>query len=92
MRWPPEDVTDSRTTALPESTRMTYDKPTQDLRGTEPARQTDDPSLADSDSSKPIGPTSAADDSRPGLRLGVILLVVFLVVMAIAIVWAVAVA
>jgi hypothetical protein len=72
------------------SRAVTYDKHTDDLRGTEPARQTDDPALADSESPAPIGPTPAADDSRPGMRIGLVLLVVFLGTLAIAIVWAVA--
>lgn len=58
---------------------MAHQRPTDDLRGTEPARQTDDPGLSD----RPGDPAGAAgpviSDSRPGVIIGLAVLGLFLV-------------
>ena len=53
---------------------MAHERPTDDLRGTEPARQSNDPALTE------------RPDSRPGVALGLAFLAVFLVVIVAAIV------
>jgi hypothetical protein len=58
---------------LHEAVRMAHQRPTDQLRGTEPARQASDPSLEE------------GDDSRPGVALAIGFLVVFLIVIAAAI-------
>ena len=60
---------------------MTDQRPTDDLRGTEPARQTRDPALSERDSDNPVGPTSPLQDSRPGIWVAVAFLVLFVVVL-----------
>lgn len=51
---------------------MAHQRPTDQLRGTEPARQSSDPSL------------SEGGDSRPGVALGIGFLVVFAIVIVAA--------
>jgi hypothetical protein len=58
---------------------MAHQRPT-DLRGTEPARQADDPGLSDSVTGDE-GSSGAGPDSRPGVLIAVVLLVVFIVVL-----------
>jgi hypothetical protein len=64
---------------------MAHERPTDDLRGTEPARQVDDEGLSDGPASRAVGPTSPVQDSRPGVILAVVLLALFLVVLVAAI-------
>jgi hypothetical protein len=65
---------------------MNLERPTDDLRGTEPARQTNDPALSERDADDPIGPTAAVQDSGPGIVLAIALLGIFLVVLVAAVV------
>ena len=65
---------------------MAPDRPTEDLRGTEPARQTDDRGLSDGAAEEPVGPTSAVDDSRPGVLIGLVLLALFAIALVAAVV------
>jgi len=64
---------------------MSHQPPTDGLRGTEPARQADDPALSDAASDAPVGPTSTVDDSRPGVLIGIVLLAVFIVTLVAAV-------
>jgi hypothetical protein len=64
---------------------MAHERPTDDLRGTEPARQVDDGGLSDRAAPSPAGPTSPIRDSRPGVVFAVVLLVLFLVVLVAAV-------
>lgn len=66
---------------------MTYDPPPPERQhGTERARQTDDPTLSDSESRDPVGPTTAVDDSRPWVMFAAGFLVLFLVVLGAALI------
>jgi hypothetical protein len=58
---------------------MAHQRPTDDLRGTEPARQADDPGLSDRPGSPAGGPGPALTDSRPGIVIGLVVLGLFLV-------------
>lgn len=58
---------------LRDAARMAHQRPTDQLRGTEPAPQASDPSL------------SEGGDSRPGVALAIGFLVVFVIVIAAAI-------
>jgi hypothetical protein len=65
---------------------MADQRPTTDLRGTEPARQASDPTLSERGADNPVGPTAPVQDSGPGVLLAVALLAIFLVVLAAAVI------
>ena len=65
---------------------MAHERPTDDLRGTESARQAHDPALSEEGAEDPVGPTAAAQDSRPGVLLAVVLLAIFLIVLLAALI------
>ena len=61
---------------------MAHQRMNDDLRGTEPARQTSDPAISERDSHDPVGPTSAVQDSGPGVAFALAFLAIFAVVLA----------
>jgi hypothetical protein len=65
---------------------MADDRPNDEWRGTEPARHADDRGISDRATSEPVGPTSAVEDSRPGVLIGLILLALFVLALVAAVV------
>jgi hypothetical protein len=58
---------------------MAHQRPT-DMRGTEPARQADDPGLSDSVTGDEVS-SGAGPDSRPGVLIAVAFLVLFVILL-----------
>ncbi len=63
---------------------MAYQRPTDDFRGTEPARQTDDDALSDRHDSE-LGGSSALRDSRPGVGIALAFLALFAILLVAAV-------
>jgi hypothetical protein len=64
---------------------MAYQRPTDDFRGTEPARQTDDDGLSDRHDSELGGSTSTVRDSRPGVTVALAFLGLFAILLVAAV-------